>query len=204
MAITGTKTGTLQTIVNSGGISANTTLNLSGSANPTFGVSCPAALAGTITSGTVTLSASTTMAGTEKIGVFWTISGVNYQRLGCTIASGTGTAFALTGGSGTTLPGSGQAVTIAIGQDITGGVSIVGSNLIQLLATATLPGAVEWIDVTPTVQRTSTIAAANGFDTWPTTNPVGSVPFSATVLTLRCYNSNASGASTVNVGAILA
>jgi hypothetical protein len=208
MPITGSKTGALQILGNCGGaVSGNVLLNFSGaSANPCFGVVAPVALAGAITGGTVT-TASATFAGTEKIGVFWTIAGVAYQRLDCTIASGTGTTHALTNGSGDALPDGGQAVLIAVRQDVTDGVSINGSNLMQLMAVSTQPGAVVWETVTPAIEHTSTILAANGMDAWPTSSGQVAPPTgwtaAAVVVTIGFYN-NSLVAATMQAAVLLA
>ena len=61
----------------------------------------------------MTLGASATYAGTEKVAVYWTAAGVNYYRYDCAITSGTGTSFTVSSGTGTALPSGGQAVLVA-------------------------------------------------------------------------------------------
>ena len=209
MTLTGSKQGSLQTLVNAGGIAANTTLSFSGSSNPAFGITAPAALSGTLASGTFTIanSGTATFAGTEKVAVYWTVAGVNYYRYDCTISSGTAqNTFTISSGTGTALPSGGQSVLVATNQDITDGVSITGNNIQQLIATSTQPGLVEWLNVTPTQDRLSAITAAGGYDTWPTAAGQLAPPTNWTsmdvVVTLRCWNFSTSSA-VMQVGALL-
>jgi len=218
VSITGTKPGSLVINVNIGGaagLGASQSLAFSGSAAPPYGLVAAAALAGTITAGTVTLSAAATFAGTEKVALYWTVAGVNYYRYDCTIAGGTGTTFAITGGSGTALPTSGQAILLATNQDLTlaaQGVSILGDNLQQLLATSTQPGLVEWLSAAPAQQRLSFLPAGGSFDTWPTAAGQAAPPSggaganwtaATTVTTLRFWNFSTTTA-TMQVSALLA
>lgn len=204
--ITGIETGALQVLANCAGVSATGSSTYTGSAGLRWGVNAPAALSGTITTGTITLGSTATFAGTEKVCVFWTVAGVDYYRYDCTIAGGTGTSFAITDGAGTALPDGGQAVTLATNQDVTDSVSINGDNIKQLLATSTQKGLVEWLTVTPTQQRLSIIPAASGYDTWPlnagTTAPPSGWSAATTVVTLRFWNA-ATSAARMEVGVVL-
>jgi hypothetical protein len=206
MTLVGTKSGSFQIYSNCGGVSGSKSLLSAGTANPVFGITAPAAIAGTITSGTITV-ASTTFAGTEKVALYWVIGGVAYYRYDCTISSGTGTTFGITDGAGDALPTGGQAVLIATRQDITDGVSINGNNIQQLIAKSSEIGLVEWLTVTPAQERLSVITEANDFDAWPTTSAQVAPPTAwtaaAVVVTLRCYNFSVNTA-TMEVSVILA
>jgi hypothetical protein len=212
---TGTKTGSLQTLANCGGIAPNQSLAFSGSPNPQYGITAPAALQGTISGGVVTLGSQATFAGTEKVAVFWTVGNTSYYRYDCTISAGTNqTTFTVSAGSGTSLPTGGQAVLLATNVDLTQaaeGVSIVGEQVQQLIATSTQIGLVEWLSSAPAQQRLSYINAAGGFDTWPSTSGQPAPPSggagsnwsaATTVVTLRFWNFSTSTAQ-MQVGAIL-
>ena len=154
---TGSKTGSLQTLVNAGGITGNNSLSVVGSSNPTFGVAAPAGLIGTINSqsgGTLTIQdASLQITGgnynTFTIALFWTTSGdtilncaYNITMSACTPSGGVdaitctgGTSnptgakyYASSGAAPTTLPANGTPITLALNQDITDGVSIPGGT----------------------------------------------------------------------------
>ncbi len=208
----GNKTGTFSLNASCGGVSVALNGQPTGSASPGWSILAPAALTGTITAGTITLGAAATFAGTEKVAVFWTIAGVNYYRYDCTIAAGTAqTAFALSGGTGSALPSSGQAVSLATNQDITDDVSITGNNVQQLLVTSTQIGLVEFNNSTPAQDRLSYIAIANSADAWSTAQGQAAPPTGGaganwtgtdTVTTIRCWNFG-SVAATMQVGFIL-
>lgn len=206
MPLVGTKIGGVSGMVNLDGITASQTISALGGSAPAFGITAPAALSGNITTGTITLGATATFTGTEKVAVFWTIAGVDYYRYDCTIAAGTGTSFALTLGTGDALPSGGQAVTLATNQDVTNGVSINGDNIQMLVATSTQKGLVEWLTVTPTQMRLSSIVVANGYDAWPTISGLTAPPSgwtgATTVVTLRFWNF-ATNTATMQAGVIL-
>ena len=164
---TGAKIGNNASQIQCAGVVAQGSIAPVGSAGPSYAITAPAPLAGTITSGTITLGASATFAGSEKVAVYWTVAGVNYYRYDVTIASGTGTSFALSGGTGTALPSGAQAVSLAVNQDVTDDVSLTGNNVQQLLVTSTQPGLVEWLNATPTQDRLSYLPTAASYDTWP-------------------------------------
>ena len=237
---TGSKTGSLQSIASLGGVTGNTNLALSGSNNPTYGITAPAGLVGTITTQSAgTLSVADPNAqitgGTYSglfVAIFWTTSGGTILNacFDCTISSFSATggvdSITLTGGSSTptgakywassgsaptAIPANATAITLAVNQDITDGVSIpggTGGNIQQLLATSTQAGLIEWLKASGSTQeRLSAFTAAGQFDTWPTTaSQVGSLPTGGsgnnwtsgdTVTDLRCYNA---GSSLVNIG----
>jgi hypothetical protein len=153
----GTKTGSLQTLVNSGGITGNTSLTLSGSNNPTFGVTAPAGLAGTVLSaagGTLSIndpSALLSVAGESSfyLAIFWlTNSGatlnacfdVQYSAVSAsggvdtvTLAGASSTPtngkyWASSGALPTSLPANSTPVMVAIAQEVTDCVSIPGGS----------------------------------------------------------------------------
>lgn len=174
MTLVGTKSGSLQTLINSGGITGNTTLSVTGSSNPTFGVTAPAALIGTIgtnAAGSCTLVLSDvgqTVTSAVKVAVFWSVGGVLNAAYDLTVASnsfatptntvtihqatgapdvGTFKFWAASGALPTTLPANGTLISVAIAQDITDGVSIpagTGQYIQQLMATSTQIGLVVW------------------------------------------------------------
>ena len=167
MAVTGAKNGSNTIRIQCAGVAANCTIAAGGPAAPSFAITAPAAMAGTITGGAITLGASATFAGSEKVAVYWTVAGVNFYRYDVTIASGTGTSFALSGGTGTALPSGAQGVSLAVNQDVTDDVSLTGNNVQQLLVTSTQPGLVEWLNATPAQDRLSYLPAAGPYETWP-------------------------------------
>ncbi len=236
----GNKTGSLQTIASLGGVTGNTNLSLSGSNNPAYGVTAPAGLVGTITTqsaGTLSVSDPNLQltAGNYAgafVALFWltaagTILNACYD---CTISSFSATSgtdsITLTGGSSTptgakywassgsapgSIPANATAITLAVNQDITDGVSIpggTGANIQQLLATSTQCGLIEWLKASGSTQeRLSAFTAPGQFDTWPTTAAqLGSLPTggsgnnwtsSDTVTDIRCYNA---GSTMANIG----
>ena len=214
MPLSGAEQGNFQTNVNCAGVSASVNIPTVGSAAPNWSINAPPAVSGTMgSSGAFTAASSVTYAGTEKVAVFWTIAGVNYYRYDCTITGGTGTAFTISGGSGSALPSGGQAVNVATNQDITGanGLSLPGNNIQQLLVTSSQPSLVEWLSVTPTQERLSLIATANGCDTWPSSSGQSAPPVGGaganwtsgdTVVTIRCWN-NSANTATIKIGVIL-
>ena len=208
MTLSGTKTGNNVQNVNCAGIAVQQTLQFSGTGAPPWGITAPAAASGTMGSaGALTLGASATYAGTEKVAVYWTAAGVNYYRYDCAITSGTGTSFTVSSGTGTDLPSGGQAVLVATNQDVADGVYLTGNNLQQLVATLTQPGLVEWLNATPAQDRLSYLPASNSFDAWPSAAGVVAPPSGWTgsdvVVTLRFWNFSAT-AAVMQVGAILA
>jgi hypothetical protein len=217
MTLSGTKSGNLSQIINCAGIAVNQTLAFSGSGAPPWGITAPAALAGSVLSqGGDTLTVAdpkTALASAQTVAVFWYVAGILHAVYDIVIASvtspGAAETVALTMTNAkwlvagdTTLPANATPVTIAVAQDITDGVSLVGTNLQQILATSSQPGLVEWLDVTPTAQRLSTIIASGGFDTWPTAAGQAQ-PWTDTVVTLRCYNA-ATTTAVMQAGATVA
>jgi len=241
---TGTKQGSLTTTVNSSGLSGSSTLSVTGSSNPTFGVTAPAGLTGSqsvintqTTCILVVNDPNSTVVAAQKVCVFWTTSGgtilnacydatvasVSYNTpssglttVTLTQSGGTGQPtsalyYASSGSAPTALPTNGTAITLAIGQDITDGVSIpggTGTNIQQLIATSTQPGLVDWLTASGGSQeRLSAILASSAFDTWPTSSSqLGSLPTGGsgatwgsaqTVTDIRCYNL---GSTLANIG----
>ncbi len=241
----GTKTGSLQTIVNCAGISGSQTLNPTGTANPNASISAPAGLIGTILSesgGTLSVtdpSALLSVAGESSyyLALFWTTVGgtvlnccYDFQYTTVSATSGVDTVtcagaadsptgakyWASSGAAPTQLPANGTAITVAIAQDVTDGISIPAGNgtftIQQLIASSTQPGLVEWLTTASGSQeRLSAILSANSFDTWPTqSSQVGTLPTggggvggaaawttNTTVTDLRFYNL---GSTFANVG----
>jgi hypothetical protein len=242
MAITGSKSGSFTNTVNCGGLSGSTTLTVSGSNNPTVGVTAPAGLTGSqsvintqLTCILVVNDPTNSVAAAQKVSVFWNVAGVLNACYDAAVASvsyntpstgltqvtltqsgGTGQPtgalyYASSGSAPTLLPVNGTAITLAIGQDITDGVSIpggTGANIQQLMATSTQPGLFNWLTASGgTQERLSAILAAGAFDTWPTaSSQLGSLPSGSaglawtsaqTVTDIRCYNL---GSTIANIG----
>jgi hypothetical protein len=169
---TGNKTGSLNTQANCAGLSGNNNLPLAGSSAPTFGITAPAGLIGTIgtngsSSCTLPLADPSQTATTSSIvAVFWLAAGVLQACYDLAVASvsfstptntltvtqsgsvpTTGKFWAASGSAPTALPANGTPITAAINQDVTLGVSInsgTGANIQQLIATSTQPGLIEW------------------------------------------------------------
>ena len=170
---TGNKTGTLNQQINCGGASANSTLQVSGSSNPQFSITAPAALIGTIgtngsSSCTVPLAdPSQTVTTSTILAIFWVAGGILQCCYDLAVASvsfstptntatitqngssvpTTGKFWAASGSAPTALPANGTPVSVAINQDITDGVAInsgTGGSIQQLFASSSQPGLVEW------------------------------------------------------------
>jgi hypothetical protein len=154
----GTKTGSLTTMVNCAGISASQTLNPTGSNAPPIGITAPAGLVGTILSaagGTLSLTDSATSpqitVGGESsfyLAVFWltnsgatlnacfdfqytTVTGSGTITVTCAGASSAPTSakyWASSGALPTSLPANGTPIIVAVAQDVTDGVSIPGAS----------------------------------------------------------------------------
>ena len=149
-------------------------------------------------------------------------SGVNAVTL--TQSGGTGQPtgahyWASSGSAPTALPAATTAISVAIAQDVTDGVSIPAGNSVyniqQLIATSTQPGLVEWLTAAGGSQeRLSAPRTAGAFDTWPTSaaqvgaaNPTGGAGNSGnstgawtnntTVTDIRFYNL---GSTLANIG----
>ncbi len=105
-------TGTFSVVASWGGITISPTLTVSGDHPNPFQLPLPIAWAGTITGGTVTLPAGHAIV-TGTVDAYWTdpATGLTDVRYGCS-ATVSGTSVALTGGTGTALPGSGYAITL--------------------------------------------------------------------------------------------
>ena len=115
-----------------------------------------------------------TLAAAQHVCVFWTtlggtvlnacydatVASVTYNSPStglttCTLTQSGGTGqptsalyYASSGSAPSALPAVSTAITVAIGQDITNGVSIpggTGASIQQLLATSTQPGLVDWL-----------------------------------------------------------
>ena len=203
---TGNRSGSLQTLVNVSGVAVNTTLNQNGSGSPSWSITAPAALIGTIgTNGSssctlVLTDPSATVTTSVKLAVFWLVGGVLQACYDLAVASVAGTTtatitqsgsvptsgsfWAASGSAPTALPANGTAISVAVNQDLTqaaDGVSIpggTGANILQLVATSTQPGLIEWLHAAGgTQERLSAIITAQGFDTWPTAiSQVGAMP----------------------------
>ncbi|MGO8691632.1 MAG: hypothetical protein ACLQLG_18590 [Thermoguttaceae bacterium] len=216
MPVTGNKSGNYQVNVNCAGISASMNLPFLGSASPPFGINAPAALSGTVLSqggDTLTVADPGLVLAAQTVAVFWYVLGVLHAVYDIAVSSVTspgaaetvaldmtGAKYLVSGDTG--LPANATAITVAVAQDVTDGVSITGANLQQLLATSSQPGIVEWLDATPATQRVSTISAAQGLDTWPS-GANQAQPWTDTVVKIRCYNAGTSSAN-MQAGAILA
>jgi len=136
--------------------------------------------------------------------------------------------YASSGSAATALPVAATAIALAIGQDVTDGISIPAGgsapyNIQQLIATSTQPGLVEWLTSAAGLEmRLSAFLAANQSDNWPTNaGQVGSLPTgsassnnwvtSDTVTDIRFYNLGctianigvSSNSATMQAGAIL-
>jgi hypothetical protein len=218
MTLNGTKSGNLSQTVSCAGIATQQTLGFTGSAGPAFGITAPAALAGVVLNNeadTLTVvDPSTLLAAAQTVAVFWyvgqdlhavydvVISAIASPGAAETVTlSMTGAKWLVSGDAA--LPADATAVAIAVSQNITDGVSLVGANLLQTLATSSQPGLVEWLDATPAAQRLSVIPLANGFDAWPT-GANQAQPWTDTVVTLRCYNASSASSAVMQVGAVLA
>lgn len=149
---TGLKTGSLQTLVSSGGVSGNTTLSVVGTSNPGAAIIAPAGLVGTVLSaaaGTLTVAdplGLITVGGQSSfyLAVFWTtnagatlnacfdfqystVSGSGTITITCTggTASPTGAKYwASSGAFPTSLPANSYSIVVALATDVTDGISI--------------------------------------------------------------------------------
>ena len=158
MSLSGTKVGTLQTVCNCGGLGGNTSINLSGSSAPNFGLTAPAALIGTVgtngsSSATLALNdPSQTVTTSSKLAVFWVSGGVLQCAYDLSVASvsfstptntatitqsggapsvGTPKFWAASGSAPTALPTGTTAISVAIAQDLTQsaeGVTVPGGT----------------------------------------------------------------------------
>jgi hypothetical protein len=216
MTLTGTKSGNFQLMANCAGVTANQSLAFLGSAGPSWGITAPAALAGTVLSqGGETLTINdpnTLLSNGQVVAVFWYVAGILHAMFDVTIntitSPGASETVLLTVtnakfliGADSTLPANGTAITIAVAQDITDDVSLTGSNVQQLLATSTQVGLVEWLDGSANQNRLSSITAAGGFDGWPTAANQ-SLSWTNPTTKLRCYNQATTTAS-MQVAAVL-
>lgn len=207
MTLATAQTGLVQNIVSLDGVSVNQTLAPAGNTVCKPIGSLPAAKLSsgnwTRTSNTVATSVTVTahgLAGTEKLAIFWE-GGYCYD---CTLTVGDANTITITtpGGAQTVLPAANTVLTIAVAQDVTNSVSIVGSDLQMLVITSTQAGICELLDSGPTQRRLSVITASGGVDYWPTVAGQA-VPFSQTVITARMYN-NSQTPATMTVVALLA
>ena len=158
MSATGNKSGSLQTQVNCAGISVNGNLGVSGSTDPSYGVTAPAALLGTIGSNgasscTLPLTdPSQTVSTSTKLAVFWTTNGgatlnacydlsvssasfVNPTNTATITQSGgiptSGSFWASSGAAPSALPANGTLISVAVNIDLTQasqGVTIPGGS----------------------------------------------------------------------------
>jgi hypothetical protein len=221
MSLSGTKTGSLQVMANCAGISTNQTLAFSGSGGPAWGVTAPAALAGTVSavsSGQLSVTdPNTLIQDGQLVAIFWYVAGVLNACFNCTVSNVVASAgvdtVTLTGGSATPtggkywaasgsaptqLPANSTVISFAIAQQITDGVSITGNNIVQLLATSTQPGIIDWWKGSSTEERVSGIPASGQFDAWPESAGITAPPagWAGTdiVNTINCYNAGSSAA----------
>jgi hypothetical protein len=224
--LSGTKTGVLSQTITCNSVQAALALTPNGSAGPAWGVTAPAGLTVTaIASNVFTVANSFSAApgcggsGTngaistsDIVGVYWTTAAGSYYNCGCTVSAAGATSVTLTGGTyagNTALPTTLTGITsimLVPGQKVTSDVSIVYSALQQMLAVSTQIGAVEWYDGA-NIERVSFFqTASNGgitFDTWPTTYPSTSNPFTGTITTLYFYNFSVTVSATMQATVIL-
>lgn len=223
MTLATSQTGTIQTIASLDGVSTNATVNPAGNTicKPTG--SLPAAVAGSVASqsGCTILVPTGTLVAAQVVAVFWTVAGVLNAIYDMTVASvstaspndtvtltnsggtlGPANYYASSGSAPTGLPANATGLNVAIAQDVTNSVSIVGSDLQMLLITSTQQGLCELFDSGPTERLFEPILAAGGFYSWPS-YAGQSVPFSQTVVKARMYNA-ALTAATMTVAALLA
>jgi hypothetical protein len=206
MTLAAGQTGSIQLTLTLDGLSVNVGIAPAGNTVSRPSATLPAALAssGNWTRSSATVATSVTftahgLAGTELVALFWdggyvydcTVTVVNPNTLTITVPGGQ-----------TALPAANTPLLLAVAQDVTNSVSIVGSNLQQLLITSTQPGLCELLDSGPTQRRLSVLTAAAPADYWPTAAGQA-VPFSQTVVKARMYN-NSQTAAVMTAAALLA
>ena len=198
--------GSIQTIVNLDGVLVTNTLQPGGNTICKPLGSLPPGLPSsgnwTRTSDTVATDVTFTahgLAGTENVALFW--NGGYCYDVAVTVVDPNTLTLTVPAGQ-IPLPAANTAMLLAVAQDVTNSVSIVGSDLQQLLITSTQPGICELLDATPAQQRLSVIAVAGGSDFWPTATDQ-TPPFSQTVVKARMYN-NSQTSAVMTVVALLA
>jgi hypothetical protein len=152
-----------------------------------------------------TCTVTNTLTNGDLVAIFWSGGYVTDALVSSATTSGfvaTVSNLLLPGGSTaqTALPATNTPILISQVTQVTG-LSIVGSNLQQLLVQSTQPGLVELFDNSAVIQRTSIITIPNGFDGWPT-YAGQALPFTSDVIALNIYN-NSTNTAVTNVVALL-
>jgi hypothetical protein len=140
----------------------------------------------------ITFSSAHGLAGTETLATFWT-GGVAYE--GSITSHDTLTAH-ITFAAGTAVPSPGPTtVNVAVGQSLTD-LTMVGSNLEQLLIDSQQAGFIDMLDGTAASRLATAIGPSNaspGPYVWPITTGQA-VPFSQTITDIVFYNNSTSSA----------
>jgi hypothetical protein len=192
---TGAIQGTRVETVTLNGTSVNKTVNAVGEVCQRTKVALPAALTGSLTTrstnttGIITTDANHGLAGTERLGVFWT-GGRAYQ---VSITGHTANTITISCAAGDNLPAQDTAVNVSVCQEVTG-LSFAGSSLAQLLITSTQPGLVELFSSGPTSRLAVDLLSVNDYYNWPSYSGQ-SAPFSQTIITADFYNNSTSQAT---------
>ena len=176
---------------------------------PTQPILFPAALAGNAawgaSSAAITLATGHGLTTANKVGVFWTVGGVNYYRINLTISaydSGTITVTNSTG-SGTALPTSSTAAVVVSPPVAIADISFAGSELNQLVINC------DQIAVVDLLTGAGTSLVANGVSlpmanipyVFIDSDPTGTRPFTGVVASAQCYNGSVT-AATLEIKAI--
>jgi hypothetical protein len=209
MPITGAQPGSVQMIASLGGKTLTANIPTNGSVLIQPSCTAPAIISGAaasmayVSSSTAIITFATAhgLAGTEILAIFWT-GGTAY---GCTITSHDTLTIHVTIGAGSSVPSPGPtACNVAVGQSLTD-LTLVGSNLEELLIDSTQTGFVDMLDGTATSRLHSDIGPSNGSPgpyVWPQTSGEA-VPFSQTITDIVFYN-NSTTTATMTVTASVA
>ncbi len=187
--------GSVTTQANCDGEQANETVEVSGTVAPKASLKAPASITGTVSdsSGSV-LALVNALAGSEVLCIFWLVGNVVHALYDCTMSAHSGTHITVTGGTyliagDSALPANATAVTVAVAQDASDSLGIIGSNLQQLLCKAAQPGLIELLDSGPASLFVTNIPVQAGLYHWEVGQGVA-VPFSGTAVKARFYNNS--------------
>jgi hypothetical protein len=191
----GNVTGSVQTIAAIGNQSFQTNIPAVGTVGLNPQCVAPAIVTGaagslveaTSSTGTITFTAAHGLAGTETLAVFW--SGGYAWKV--TITGQTTNSITVSAAAGTAFPSGTTSVNVAVGQPLTD-LSMVGSNLQELIIASSQTTLVDLLDSIPTSRLTQLVGASQanpGPYVWPQT--VGeAVPFSQTITDVMVYNNS--------------
>jgi hypothetical protein len=195
----GNVTGSVQLVASINNQVFQSAVNAQGTVGLSPSITAPAIVSGaagslveaTGTTGTITFSGPHGLAGTETLAVFWT-GGYAWK---VTITSQTTNSITVSAAAGTAFPAGTTAVNVAVGQPITD-LSMIGSNLQELIISSTQTALVDLLDSVPTSRLTELVGPSNGNPgpyIWPQTAGE-STPFSQTIVDVMVYNNSTQSA----------